>query len=261
MPGFTDLPPELRVLIWKCCLPGPRNVSVGIQRHTRAPVILQICRESRAEAQRIRPLELAFPVPDTKGKVHSKRVWFNFSEDRLCVDNFLLWLVICPEISRPLRSLGLKFIPPLFSWEILNYVRNWEKAITGLEDVVLVEEDTSDTGQTPVIGTASSMVDIYRTFPQIKPYWTIPMRVHRRHEEHPFDDPKYAPAADEFHHYVFRCAITSQLEVQVLSRSRLRQFRKVAGGTENELAMGYQGCPEHPWAPDPEIHRCLRHIP
>ncbi|KAI1388953.1 uncharacterized protein F4822DRAFT_263329 [Hypoxylon trugodes] len=258
MTGFNDLPLELRSLIWEYSLPGPRNVSVDIQRHTRAPVIFHICQESRAEAQRIGHYELAFPVPTTDLKVNKGRViWFNFSHDRLCVDKFLLWLVICPESSQPLRSLGLMCVRPLICWEILSHIGNWRKALSGLEEVVLIRKDDNDADHAKLVDTASvpAPVDTYRRCPLIKPYWTIPMRVQiSRAEGNPFDDPLCAPSMDKSHAYVFRCATTGEVEVQVLSRQRLRQFRKEEecigeNGLlmENASVLGFKGCPKHPW--------------
>ncbi|KAI0901023.1 hypothetical protein F4806DRAFT_178551 [Annulohypoxylon nitens] len=120
MAVFADLPPEIRTMVWQFCLPGPRTVIIEKYRHTRAPVVLHICRESRLEARR-HSYELAFPA----SKNHSKWgdrflvvmkglpvIWFNFSLDRLCLDH--LYILSCdPECRRNfhrVRSVGLPFL-------------------------------------------------------------------------------------------------------------------------------------------------------
>ncbi|KAI1456209.1 hypothetical protein F4805DRAFT_248235 [Annulohypoxylon moriforme] len=117
MAKFASLPPEIRAMIWGFCLPGPRTVMVKRLRHTRAPVVLHICRESRREA-RHQSYELAFPVPHDGGRWLTWHrlefkgqpvIWFNFSLDRLCLESIFVNPDQCSENFRRVRSFGLTF--------------------------------------------------------------------------------------------------------------------------------------------------------
>lgn len=91
---FPDLPFEIRLKIWSFVTPAPRDVTIkyttafrkieeqispastGWISSTPVPVILQICRESRAEA--LKSYQLSF------GTVYNEpRIYFNFAIDSL----------------------------------------------------------------------------------------------------------------------------------------------------------------------------------
>ncbi|KAI1093344.1 hypothetical protein F5B19DRAFT_131455 [Rostrohypoxylon terebratum] len=123
---FSDLPPEIRVMIWQFCLPGPRTVMVKVGKHTRAPVVLHICRESRSEAQK-HSYELAFPVAsfsterNTLAMNGRPLIWFNFSLDRLCFqDKFFSFPPWCPNLKR-VKSIGLMFVQFAYAYPLIYY--------------------------------------------------------------------------------------------------------------------------------------------
>lgn len=87
---FPKLPFELRLMIWRFCLPGPRNVGIKIRFKAggfggwvvrgnipRPPVALQVCQESREEA--LRYYILSFGT-----NAHPATVYFNYQVDTLC---------------------------------------------------------------------------------------------------------------------------------------------------------------------------------
>jgi hypothetical protein len=82
-PHFPELPTEIRLQIWRHCLPGPRAVEVDYGHGSEflyseypPPIALHICRESRIEA--LKHYELAFD-----SKPNACRIYFNFSRDGL----------------------------------------------------------------------------------------------------------------------------------------------------------------------------------
>ncbi|KAI0885386.1 uncharacterized protein GGS22DRAFT_163584 [Annulohypoxylon maeteangense] len=151
MAGFADLPPEIRAIIWEFCLPGPRTVVVKRLRHTRAPVVFHICRESREEAQR-HSYELAFSVPYDGGLWMTWHrldfngrpvIWFNFLLDRLCLESIVINPDECYKSFRRVRSLGLTF--PLKSswspfWDIRYLGQAWFLGQTWLNLFPRLEE-------------------------------------------------------------------------------------------------------------------------
>jgi hypothetical protein len=94
---FPKLPSELRLKIWSFATPGPRNVRIDYKvlsatlkemkhpeftPYTSAeppPAIFQVCRESRAEAQKMGTHKLSFGSKFH----HEARIYFDFSQDTL----------------------------------------------------------------------------------------------------------------------------------------------------------------------------------
>ncbi|KAI1136764.1 hypothetical protein F5Y05DRAFT_420063 [Hypoxylon sp. FL0543] len=267
MPGFTDLPPELRVVIWELCLPGPRNVTV-LERHTPAPVVLHVCRESRDLAQQ--SYELAFSVVSklswgAYGPIidFERRpvVWFNFKEDRLCLDSTNIKYGPYLKSFKRLRSLGLRCWPGGSPWNLLltvcDKLGRWENVLEGLTEIVFFG---------PLV-TSVSVLKWYRSenaagdpdnqrdaCERLRKRLTrrlsvlndcmVPMRWVPANSAHDYDfnDPTDALAAECARYYVFLCATTGQLEVQRLTKDQLG-WKKRSGCRKR----GFGGCLEHPW--------------
>src|SRR5277367_5050976 len=73
-PRFLELPSEIRLNIWKYCLPGPRAVELEYGERAELlyskyppPITLSICRESRTEA--LKHYELAFNSRSNAGHI------------------------------------------------------------------------------------------------------------------------------------------------------------------------------------------------
>jgi len=82
-PRFLELPSEIRLNIWKYCLPGPRAVELEYGERAELlyskyppPITLSICRESRTEA--LKHYELAF-----NSRPNAGHIYFDFSRDSL----------------------------------------------------------------------------------------------------------------------------------------------------------------------------------
>ncbi|KAI0832949.1 hypothetical protein F5Y06DRAFT_307407 [Hypoxylon sp. FL0890] len=268
MSGFADLPPEVRELIWEYCLPGPRNVTV-LRRHTPAPVVLHICRESRVEAQRW--YELAFPIALLRPKsqyaepvvqFEDRRViWFNFKEDRLCLDSSRFKPRHCKRSFQRLRSLGLRCCPGGKPWNLLRSVagrlRKWETTqLPWLKEIVFFGPAVHHVSlRNWYASERAAEVSEYQwdacerlrrrmtSMPSMRHSSGIPMRWVPANSAHnyAFNDPTDSLATERARYYVFLCATTGQFEVQKLTKEQL-------GWTAREYGpiRGFRGCPEHP---------------
>ena len=105
-PNFLKLPTEIRLMIWRCMLPGPRIVQVtsrfkkltpvpigekmkaiALTALCQPPINLQVCRESRMEA--LKEYELAFP-----SKKFAARIYVNFAIDTILITHLNSWLPV-----------------------------------------------------------------------------------------------------------------------------------------------------------------------
>lgn len=109
---FPKLPVEIRVMIWRLCLPGPRVVDIrmrkksipttigeilGVSRFISSvdhPVILHVCSESRSIARQ--HYRLSFPKK-TKAERSPPKIYIDFSIDTIWFDN-LLYFPQSPDV-------------------------------------------------------------------------------------------------------------------------------------------------------------------
>ncbi|KAI0098324.1 hypothetical protein F4776DRAFT_529468 [Hypoxylon sp. NC0597] len=244
---FTDLPPLLRIIVWKFCLPGPRNVTVMKGNRTPAPVIMHICRESRAIAQ-MYSYELAFPVANFNTEWLPREpdivfestpvIWFNFELDRLCLDSSWVDFQSCVENFRRLQSLGISYQYDGYCGDGLLGMFDdciWESEnLPGLKEVVLFGPrrdfwDVSSFGPEPppnltlddeldwlacrLLGSKiGHMLSI--NMPPIR--WDF-----SRSRYHCFGGPGSAPSAEAAYHYVFVCPTTGRAQIQKFTKEQL----------------------------------------
>ncbi|CZR62991.1 uncharacterized protein PAC_12888 [Phialocephala subalpina] len=85
---FTQLPKELRVLIWEAAMPDPRVIHLryqgdrGLKSRTPVPTLLFVCRESFEVMSR-------YYTKSFGTVLWSASTWFNFQKDTLYIDNQL----------------------------------------------------------------------------------------------------------------------------------------------------------------------------
>ncbi|OTA81339.1 hypothetical protein M434DRAFT_17407 [Hypoxylon sp. CO27-5] len=263
---FTCLPAELRIIVWEFCLPGPRNVTVMKGKHTPAPVILHVCFESRAEAQR-KSYELAFPVaikPARRGFImgpdiqfeSTPVIWFNYKLDRLCLDSSWVDFQSCPGSFRRLRSLGLSYRCNAYCGDgiIGMFYRSiWEDvAFSGLKEVVLFgpRHDVADvhllaTVPSPPLTSDDDLLVCRLLGSRIRAILNNNMPPIRWHLTNfvgdCFSGPRSAPSSEAVYNYVFICAVTGEVEVQELDQEQLGWEIE-----ENGQGPRSKGCPEHP---------------
>lgn len=107
---FPHLPPEVRLIVWECSLPGPRVLSVSDCRkgssamlHFREhdnesnPVALSVCRESRHVA--LQKYRLCFGTPNIYADLNSDILYFGSHWRMIDIflwDNFL-WRWMLPS--------------------------------------------------------------------------------------------------------------------------------------------------------------------
>jgi hypothetical protein len=91
---FSNLPPELRLKIWKCMLPPPRHWYMGSTQSVFPPITSRINKESRRETMRHYLLVMFFK-PASEGTVETGN-GIKYRRQRTCLD-FRKDIVCIPE--------------------------------------------------------------------------------------------------------------------------------------------------------------------
>lgn len=267
MVGISDLPAELRVLIWGFCLPGPRNVVVGKGRHTPAPAVLHLCSESRAEARK-KSHELAFPTAGSDGRLNGEPVvWFDFSQDTLCLESRTIEPGSYLENFRRVRSLGFSYWDldnnSCMITEIIDYTTYKNYSLTALKETVLFGPPINGSGGYISISPANSdkeqvtewdmyvafrhmLTDLHRPqIPHLFKCWPPPMRWQPSYSaDDPFGNLTGASKTKNAHLYTYRCAAAEDFDIHRLTKDQLGWFEgATSGGSESELDRGFEGCP------------------
>lgn len=187
------LPPELRLMIWRFTLPGPRNVGIQmkikdagfggwvVRKNTPPPpVALRVCHESREEARKHYVLSFgtdAFPAT----------VYFNFQTDTLCFSDGInnssgpcdyvlnLWVgkTFRSRRSQAIQAKAIRFLTmdvdesiysrPSFCWD---EIRRFE----GLEKLSLIVWCSEVNAESSMAYFRSAMQAVAEAHPQ----WVIP---------------------------------------------------------------------------------------
>jgi hypothetical protein len=133
---FSNLPPELRLKIWKCMLPPPRHWYMGSTQSIFPPIVFRINKESRRETMRHYLLVTFFKaLPEgtvetaDQIKYRHQRACLDFNKDIVCIheryifkggildDAHLKWMEENIQFPRAIRILHILYMRWEQRWE------------------------------------------------------------------------------------------------------------------------------------------------